>query len=276
MYSSIVIFTLGLIVGSFLNVVIHRLPRRISIISPPSFCPACHKRVNAWQNIPVLSYILLKGKCYYCSTKIPFRYPLIELFNGFFYLLILYKFGISLNAMLYMMLISTLIIISFIDIDYQIIPDIITLPGIVIGFIAGAFLLFDPLLIKNCEMNISSFGLPVLYCGESLPNLGLMGSMIGLVTGGGLLYLIAVISKGGMGGGDIKMMTMVGAALGWKSVFMTIFMGSLTGSIYGIALIIAKGKGRKTKIPFGPFLSIGAIVTILYGKEILYLYLKGF
>ncbi len=263
MSPSIVLFLTGLIVGSFLNVCIYRLPRSISVIRPPSNCPVCHNRIKAWQNIPVLSYLFLKGKCYYCGSPISIRYPVVELLNGIFYLLVFYKYGLTSYALFYILFLSAIVVITFIDIDFQIIPDKITLPGIIIGLIAGILFLPDPLSIENNPLSFANL-------------LGLKGSLIGLLTGGGLFYIVAVLSRGGMGGGDIKMMAMVGASLGWKAVLMTTFFGSLIGSVYGIGLILLKGKGRKTRIPFGPFLSAGVIITLFYGRELLSIYLKGF
>jgi leader peptidase (prepilin peptidase)/N-methyltransferase len=149
---------------------------------------------------------------------------------------------------------SALIVITFIDLDFQIIPDRITLPGILIGLITGSFLMPDPFMRYSL--------------------LGIKASIIGLLAGGGLFYAIAVLSRGGMGGGDIKMMAMVGSLMGWKSVLLTTFLGSLSGAVLGIFLMIAKGKGRKTKIPFGPFLALGTLITLFYGQEILYWYFE--
>lgn len=152
----------------------------------------------------------------------------------------------TIEAAIYSLLFSALVVITFIDLDHQIIPDLITLPGIPIGFLLASIVL--PAGIKN--------------------------SIIGIFLGGGLLYLVALISRGGMGGGDIKLMAMVGAFLGWKAVLLTIFIGSLSGSIVGIFLMVFKGKGRKHPVPFGPFLSLGTIVSIFWGKEIIWWYLN--
>ncbi|MBF0456579.1 MAG: prepilin peptidase [Nitrospirae bacterium] len=245
----------GLIVGSFLNVCIYRLPREgLSIVSPPSGCPACGKRIKPWHNIPVISYLFLRGRCAYCGVRISLRYPAVELLNAVFYVLICVKFGITAYSIYYMMFISALIVITFIDIDYQIIPDAITVPGMALGLIGSTFILPDPHIYGRL--------------------LGISGSVIGLLTGGVIFYIIAVVSRGGMGGGDIKFMAMAGATFGWKLVLLTIFIGSFTGSVYGISLMIFKGKGRKAKVPFGPFLSLGAAVSLLYGREIIAYYLN--
>lgn len=245
-------FLLGSIVGSFLNVCIYRIPRNLSIITPSSRCPSCNTPINAFDNIPLLSYFFLRGRCRICKTRISLRYPLVELLNALLYVFILWRFGIEWHIFIYCLFCSALIVITFIDLEFQIIPDRITLPGIVIGLIAGSFFLTDPFLRYSL--------------------LGWKASIIGFLTGGGLFYAIAVLSRGGMGGGDIKMMAMVGAIMGWKSVLLTTFIGSLAGAIFGIFLMIFRGKGRKTKIPFGPFLALGTLATLFYGQEMFNFY----
>ena len=247
----IIVFIFGLIVGSFLNVCIYRLPRSLSIVRPASACPRCNATVKPWDNIPVASYILLGGKCRNCGSPISLRYPFVELLNGILYLAVMTFFGPGWHVLFLFMLVSAFIVITFIDLDFQIIPDSITLPGVVIGLIAASFLLPDPFLTRATGI------------------VGFKNSLIGMALGAGLYYLIAVLSRGGMGGGDMKMMAMVGAFMGWKAIFLTTFIGSLTGSFIGIFLMVAKGKGRKTKIPFGPFLALGAIATLFYGNVIL-------
>ncbi|MBE0427795.1 MAG: prepilin peptidase [Nitrospirae bacterium] len=251
----IITFIIGSIIGSFLNVCIYRIPRNLSIIVPSSMCPSCNAPIRPWDNIPLLSYISLRGKCRECKAKISFRYPLVELLNALLYVLILWRFGLGWFTPVYFILCSSLIVITFIDLDFQIIPDRITLPGIPIGLLAGSFLLPDPFMRYSI--------------------LGFKSSIIGFLVGGGLFYVISVISRGGMGGGDIKMMAMVGSFMGWKSAIMTTFFGSLTGSVFGLFLMLFKGKGRKTKVPFGPFLALGTIITLFYGQEILQWYFNN-
>jgi len=244
----IIIFVIGAVIGSFLNVCIYRVPRNLSIISPASRCPSCNMPIKPYDNIPFLSYILLGGKCRVCKAGIAFRYPLVELLNAVLFVFVVWRFGFAWHTVIYGILCSALVVITFIDLDFQIIPDAITLPGILIGIVAGSLLMPDPFIRTSL--------------------LGFKASVIGLLAGGGLFYAIAVLSRGGMGGGDIKMMAMVGALMGWKSVLLTIFLGSLTGAVFGIFLMISKGKGRKTKIPFGPFLALGTVITLFYGQEI--------
>jgi leader peptidase (prepilin peptidase)/N-methyltransferase len=248
-----IVFIFGAVIGSFLNVCIYRIPRNISLVVPSSRCVSCNLSIKPWDNIPILSYVFLGGKCRNCKEKISIRYPIVEALNAFFYIFVSWRYGLGWDFIIFCMICSSLIVIAFIDIDFQIIPDRITLVGIPIGLIAGSFILHDPFM--------------------RMSQLGYVASIIGFFTGGGLFYLIAVLSKGGMGGGDIKMMAMIGAFMGWKSVLLTTFLGSLTGSFLGIFLILFKGKGRKAKIPFGPFLAFGAIITIFYGQELLDWYL---
>lgn len=258
MYNSILLyfiaFLFGSIVGSFLNVCIHRMPRGESIVVPSSHCPSCNARIQIWDNIPILSYIFLGAKCRSCSGKISFRYPLVEAVNAFFYVFVIWRFGIGWHTIVYFLFVSALIVIAFIDIDFQIIPDVITIPGAVIGLVVGSLLLPDPFMRWTM--------------------LGYKYSIFGAILGFGLFYLIAVLSRGGMGGGDIKMMAMVGALMGWKSVLLTTFVGSFFGSLWGIFLMMFHGKGRKTKVPFGPFLAAGALLTLFFGQEIFLWYLR--
>ena len=249
----VIVFLFGLVIGSFLNVCIYRIPREQSIVFPSSKCPKCGVSISALDNIPVISYIMLRGKCRNCKEPISIRYPVVEILNGLLYILVLWRYELSPTGMILMMYMSALLVITFIDIDFQIIPDVITIPGTFISLVLGAFLMKDPFLRSSL--------------------LGFKASLIGCVLGFGLFYAIAILSRGGMGGGDIKMMAMVGALTGWKGVLLTTFAGSLLGSIIGIALMALKGKGRKTKIPFGPFLAAGSAISVLFGQEILRLYL---
>lgn len=250
-YAMAVVF--GLLIGSFLNVCIYRIPRNISIVFPSSRCTSCNNEIRAWDNIPLISYFILGGRCRNCKAMISLRYPLMEALNAFLYVVVVWRYGIGWNSVVYAGLCSSLIVITFIDLDFQIIPDRITLAGIPLGLVAGSFLLNDPFM--RAEL------------------LGYKASVIGVFAGGGLFYLVAVLSRGGMGGGDIKMMAMVGALMGWKSVLLTTFLGSLAGSLIGVFLMIFKGRGRKTKIPFGPFLALGTLITLFFGQEILLWYL---
>lgn len=237
-----IITIFGLVVGSFLNVCIYRIPRKISIIKPFSFCPSCGNTIKPWHNIPLISYILLRGRCAYCGERISLRYPLVEALNGFLYLLAYLYFGCTLILPFILLFISALIIISFIDLDFQIIPDVISIP-----------LIFTGLILSMLPHNSGA----VTDIKESL---------MGIAVGGGSLLLVSIISRGGMGGGDVKLIAAVGAFIGWKSALLTIFIGSLIASIVGI--VILKKTGNR-KIPFGPFLSLGALICLFWAERIL-------
>ncbi len=244
----------GLIAGSFANVCIHRLPKGQSVVRPASRCPSCLTPIKFRDNIPVIGYLILRGRCRACGMPISPRYPAVEALNGFLYFLAAQKFGGTPATLFYFLFITAMIVITFIDYDLQIIPDEITLPGIPIGLLAGWLILPDPFY--------------------RAAGMGITASLTGAATGFFLYYSIAFLSRGGMGGGDIKMMAMVGAVLGWKGVFLTTFLASFAGSAVGLYLMIFKGKGRKSKVPFGPFLAAGALLSLLLGQEIVYWYIR--
>ncbi|MBI4826216.1 MAG: prepilin peptidase [Nitrospirae bacterium] len=252
----IIFFIYGLLVGSFLNVCIYRIPMGLSIVRPGSLCPSCGNPVKFYDNIPVLGYIFLGGKCRACKAGISSRYPLVEFLNAVLYIILVSRFGTgSVPALIvYCALLSALVVITFIDIDYQIIPDVISLSGIPLGLLFGATLLPDPFL--RTEL------------------LGFKTSFIGFLAGGAGFYMIAVLGKlafrkDAMGGGDIKLMGMIGGFLGWKGVILTTFLGSLFGAVIGIALIVWKGREWGAQIPFGPYLALGAVASLFWGQEIL-------
>ncbi len=253
LYSSpelgIFIFIAGLCIGSFLNVCIYRIPASQSIVTPPSSCPKCGYRIRYYDNIPVLSYLFLRGKCRKCGVSISPRYPLVELMTGLFALGVYFRFGLSPAALVCFIFIATLIVISFIDIDHRIIPDIISLPGIPVFFIA-------------------SFALPSVTWKDAL---------LGILIGGGSLYIVAwtymaVTKREGMGGGDIKLLAMMGGLIGWQGVLFTIFVSSAVGTLAGLILMAATRKNMKLAVPFGPFLALGAVTHIFFGQRLIYWY----
>jgi len=248
--------TFGAIVGSFLNVVILRLPSEgESIAFPASHCPKCKTPLNWYENIPFFSYLFLLGKCGHCKTGISLQYPLVELFMAGISAALMYSYGLSLEFGALFILCAALLVIIVIDIHHQIIPDVISLPGIIAGFI---FSLFSTTLTWQ-------------------------SSLIGIALGGGVLYSIALLyflirKIDGMGGGDIKLLAMIGAWLGWQSLPFVIFASSFSGTIVGLIAMGYQKKGGHTRIPFGPFLSISAIIYVFYSSEIQYffqLYLNG-
>lgn len=251
LYYSILSFIFGMLVGSFLNVCICRMPKDESIVSPPSHCPNCDYKIRWYDNIPLLSYLLLRGKCRGCGTRISLQYPLVELLNGLLTLALFMRFGISLTFAALFLFCSALVVITFIDLEHQIIPDEISLPGIIIGFIFSFF----------------------------LPWQSWINSLLGIVLGGGSLLLVAygyqwLTGKDGMGGGDIKLLAMMGAFLGWKSVPFIIFSSSLIGSVVGVTMMLVQKKDSKLAIPFGPYLAFGAVLYIFYGRQLIHWYLN--
>jgi leader peptidase (prepilin peptidase)/N-methyltransferase len=244
--TEVFIFIFGICIGSFLNVCIYRLPESKSIVHPRSACPDCGALIRFYDNIPIFSYIALRAKCRQCGAPISLRYPVIEFISGIFAVGVFLKFGISVEALIYYIFIAALLVITFIDIDHQIIPDVISLPGIPI-FFAASF---------------------------ALPNMTFVDSILGILIGGGSLYLVAwlyhlITRKEGMGGGDIKLLAMMGAIIGWKGVLFTIFTASAVGTLAGLVVILKSGKTMKLKIPFGPFLAIGAIAFIFFGPQLI-------
>ncbi|AEF17192.1 Prepilin peptidase [Thermoanaerobacterium xylanolyticum LX-11] len=242
----ILVFVFGLIIGSFLNVVIYRLPRNESIVYPPSHCTNCESELKPYDLVPVISYIFLRGRCRYCGNRISIRYPIVELLTGFIYLILFIYFGISIKSLSYAFLASLLIVITFIDMEHKIIPNKV----ILIGLIAGA------------AFRVLMF------------NYGLWDYIVGFLIGGGVLLLISLLSGGGMGGGDIKLMAMIGLFIGWKLTISTLFLAVVLGAIGGIAMILFKIKTRKDYIPFGPYISIACLISILYGYDLLNMYIK--
>ena len=242
----LVVGTLGALIGSFLNVCIFRLPRGESIAWPGSHCPSCAHPIEFYDNIPLLSYLWLGGRCRACRAPISMRYPLVEATNALGYLTILWSFDPSWTAALYALLFSALVVVTGTDLTHKMIPNVITLPGMVVGLLGAVTVL------------------PV----------GVINSVLGLTVGGGILWFLAWLSpylfgKEGMGGGDIKLLAMVGAFLGWKPALLTIMIGSLTGSIIGISLIALRIIKRDDYIPFGPFLVLGALLSMFFAQPLL-------
>jgi leader peptidase (prepilin peptidase)/N-methyltransferase len=241
----------GMVVGSFLNVCICRMPKGESVVTPPSHCPQCDYRIRWYDNIPIVSYLLLRGRCRGCGMHISPQYPLVELLNGLLTLALFLRFGPTLAFLVLFLFCSALVVITFIDLDHQIIPDEISLTGIVVGFVFSFFLQ-----------------------GHSWLN-----SLLGILLGGGSLLLVAygyqwLTGKEGMGGGDIKLLAMMGAFLGWKSIPFIIFASSLVGSVIGITIMLVQKKDSKLAIPFGPYLAFGAVLYIFYGRQIIHWYLN--
>ena len=264
----------GAVVGSFLNVVVHRLPAGESVVFPGSHCPLCGAPIRPWDNIPVLGWIALRGRCRDCRGAIAPRYPLVELANALLWAALALRFGFGFPLVAFAVFCSALLAVTLIDIDHWIIPDAITLPGIAAGLAASFF--FPPrgsLLAEFLHHRLGLYRLP-----GHLASLGFWDSLAAALIGGGLFYLVAVVSRGGMGGGDIKLTAMMGAFLGMRDLGVAIFIGLLAGSAVGIALMIAGRKKRKDAIPFGPFLALGGICAVFWGRALVewYLNLRGY
>lgn len=239
-----ILVLLGLAVGSFLNVCIHRLPRGQSLNSPPSRCPSCDYRLRWFDNIPVLSYVLLGGRCRKCRAGISIRYPVVELITMALFVIHGEVFGWSALLIPRLVFACAMVVLFAIDLEHQLLPNVITLPGIVVGLIASAVL--PP---------------------------GLVDAVIGVLIGGGVLWLIGEAyfrysGHEGMGGGDVKMLAMIGAFLGWKLVLVTLVLSSIAGSLIGLAVIAFRKGGMKYALPYGTFLALGALVASLAGDAI--------
>lgn len=250
----ILIILIGLALGSFLNVCIYRIPLKKSILFPNSFCPNCGAKIRAWDNIPLLSFILLKGKCRKCKSKISLQYPLVEFITSALILITYWRFGWGWEFVAKSILGLFLIVIFFIDLKHRIIPDVVTLPGIALGFFFSFF-------VKSNSMT---------------------NSVIGILVGGVLFYLSAVLGellfkKESMGGGDIKLAMMLGAFLGWQKILLVFLLSAVLGAMVGgIALFFSKEIKKTKMIPFGPFLALGSILAIFLGDILISAYIKTF
>ena len=242
----------GALVGSFLNVVIVRLPEEgASVVFPASHCPACKKDIAWYDNIPMLSFVLLRGRCRRCGAGISWRYPLVEAVMALLSLALYLHFGLTLLFPIYFLFCAALVAVIFIDLQHQIIPDVISLPGIVIGF---------GLSFVNPFVTWQDAGLGVLF-------------------GGGSFYLVALVyylltKREGMGGGDIKLLAMIGGFLGWQALPFVVFGSSLLGTVAGVWAMIEQRKGGKTVIPYGPFLAMAALLYLFFRQEILVLFVR--
>lgn len=246
---SIFVFILGTIFGSFFNVCIHRLPREESIVWPFSRCPACQHAIAWHDNVPILSIFLLKGRCRSCGAPIAYRYFIVELITGLFYLWIWFYFGWEVKGLVAAFLFSLLLIATVVDLEHQIIPDEISLGGLILGLLLGPIL-------------------PLLH-GQVIWWHGLIDAFIGALAGGGLIYVTGILGsfifrKDAMGGGDVKLVAMLGAFLGWKKVILVYLLAPILALPLGLFLKFVK---REEVIPFGPFLSLAGWMSFLWGDQ---------
>ena len=240
-FSLVITFLFGLIFGSFLNVCIYRLPREESIIFPPSHCTSCQNRLHSKDLIPLISFFFLKGKCRYCGEIIHWRYPAVELLNGLGWVWIIANFGITAQGLAGLFLYSFSLVVTLIDLEHYLIPNSLVVSLFFCGLIFH-FVLQDLSLTKR---------------------------LLGMAVGFGFPFLLALFSRGGMGGGDIKLCTAMGFWLGFPAIFQALFIGALVGSVVGISLIILKIKKRKDPIPFGPFLVLGFLAIFFFQEPLL-------
>jgi len=246
-------FILGTILGSFSNVLIFRLPRKESVLRPLSRCPHCGTPIAPWDNIPLVSFLLLRGRCRSCGAPISWRYPLVEGLSGVLYALLFARYGWHASFFLYAGFASALVVVAAVDLKHYIIPHAITYPGIAVGLVGSALVLPVPLV----------------------------SAAIGAAIGIGFLYVVALASlvllrREGMGGGDIALAGMIGAFLGWQALVVAMMVALVAGSVVGVVLIALRKRGRRDMVPFGPFLAFGALASLLYGETILRWYLGVF
>ena len=236
-------FLFGLVVGSFLNVCIHRVPKGESLWKPRSHCPLCGQPIPFHRNIPVLSFLILRGRCAQCEGKISVAYPLVELVTGVLAVAIYSIHGLNLTASVRFLVLCLLLVISVIDFNLRTIPDVLTLPGIVLSVVASPF----------------------------LPSKTIVQSLLGILVGGGILWIVAwvyerITGVQGMGGGDVKLLSLIGGVLGWWQVPVVLFVASLSGSVYGLFLMVRLGVGAKHALPFGPFLCAATVLILFLGR----------
>ncbi|HEX9896724.1 MAG TPA: prepilin peptidase [Dehalococcoidales bacterium] len=238
----------GLVVGSFLNVCIDRLPAKKSLAYPPSHCDACQHPLEIWDLIPVVSYIWLRGKCRYCGARIPQRLPWVELVTGILFAFLFWRYGLDYKFFLIALYSCILLVLAFIDLQHKLILNVIIYPAAVIALIVGFF----------------------------LPEFDIYKGVLGGAVGFAILMLPALVSRTGMGWGDVKMAGLIGLMTGYPRVFVGLFLGILSGGLIAIMLLVLKKRSRKDAIPFGPFLALGAFAALIYGQEILNWYLALF
>jgi leader peptidase (prepilin peptidase)/N-methyltransferase len=258
---------LGLVIGSFLNVCIARLPQNESIVFPSSRCPNCGKGIKPYDNIPIISYLLLGGRCRWCKGVISWQYPVVEGLTALTFWITFYLLGFQLKTLVLLIFFSAIIALIFIDLNHRILPDVITLPGTLVGFVLS---LLAPVQDGTARFAASLFGFPVKH-----PILlSFLDSLIGALMCGGFLWLVAeaylrIRKMEGLGFGDVKLMGMVGAFLGVRLAMLTIMLGSFMGAVVGLVYIKLAGKDARYELPFGSFLGIAAIISALQGIQII-------
>lgn len=267
MLAKIVVFIFGSIIGSFLNVCIHRLPKGESVVWPRSHCPHCKKKIPGYDNIPFISYTLLKGRCRFCKEKISLRYPLVEFLTAALLVALFSRFGLTYEFFIYAVFFALLAIATFIDIDERIIPDEVSIGGMIVGFI----------LVSVLGFRLEPF---------SFDPKPMLDSFLGVIIGGGIIYLTGLLfdlvyfrllkrppiqgETESMGGGDVKLLAMIGAFLGWKKVLLAFFLAPFLGVIPGLVNLVTK---KDHTLPYGPYLALGGLLALFWFEKILALVL---
>lgn len=257
------VLAIGLVIGSFLNVCILRIPAGKSIVLPPSACPQCGAPIRPYDNIPVVSYLLLRGKCRGCKTPISPMYPLVELLTAVLFFGCFWAFGLTIDTLKWCLFSALMIVLVFTDLRERILPDVVNFVGLGLGFIFSLFMRPS----DGTARLVAYLAFPSLH---SMRLISLLDALLGAAAGGGLLWLVMeayfrLRHREGMGLGDVKMMLMVGAFLGLKRTMLTIFAGSLLGTLLGVAFILARGKKSDYELPFGTFLGMAAILVVFFG-----------
>ncbi len=275
----LIIFVLGASIGSFLNVVIYRVPNEKSIVFPNSACPNCGAKIKAYDNIPILSWISLRGKCRGCSGGISFRYPAVELLTALLFILVYFRFGFGPFMPIALIFTAVLVALMFIDAEHMILPNVITYPFFVFAFVVRLVL---PIFFGAMVFSDMSFAPATSMAGYPAWLVSLVGALLGAIAGGGSLWLVGELWKlargvDAMGLGDVKMMLGVGALLGWRLTLLSIFLAAFSGAVIGI-FVIAKQKDKdlQTQIPFGIFLGIGSFLSMLFGETLIGWYVGRF
>jgi leader peptidase (prepilin peptidase) / N-methyltransferase len=266
LWAYLFVIAFGLVIGSFLNVLIHRVPLGKSVVRPSSRCPGCHESIRPWHNVPVVSFLLLRGKCAYCGRPISWRYPLVELSTALLFFLLFTKYGFSAPFVINAVLVSLVLVLMLIDLSHRLLPNVITFPGMLFG-----------LAVSPLQSNV--FFHTDVQAPYSPEPLNYIYSAVGIVLGGGILLVVAKVylmlrKIEGLGLGDVKMMAMVGAFLGWRYAWLSIFLGSFLGALIGSVYIYLWQRGSRYELPFGSFLGIGAISCTLWGPDLVAWYVS--
>lgn len=257
-------FVLGAAIASFLNVIADRLPQGGSLVSPPSHCPVCQHRIASRDLVPIFSYLWLKGRCRYCDTHIPLRSFVVEVLSGLLFAFLYWRYGLSYELLIMVIYCCLFIVLAIIDLEHGILPNKIVYPGMIIALvIAASGTLF------SVEPSFIFKAIPRIH------HLWVVNAVIGGATGFLILFIIALIFRGGMGWGDVKLAGLIGLASGFPLIVVAIFLAVVSGGLVAVMLLLLKIKKRKEPIPFGPFLAIAAIATLLWGSDILHWYLAA-